>query len=463
METITFPLTVYDRLDSVMSITMGYVVQSESGTPLDVDKLDQAVGRVAEKWRMLAGRIVAVEDGAFAVSIPTSATLPSSYRTHTFTTSHSSTPFPLSLPALTPSSIAYIPSPPSSSFLHPSTPITSSSHASKQTPMLSLHITTYPDCTCIGLTLPHGVFDASGFGEVVHAIDAELNERHWDVPTLSSSNPLETAFQSLEPPSDLPPESKYWVAGSRALFARLVVSLAWEYWWQGAEEGIVFLGEDVANALIERVKKEVTEETGGKEWVLSGDVISAWVLKAAYLNEPQSRNTLEVLGMWSGRDLLSTATGTDLTHYPHNLQSHYELPSLPCSSLPTLPLSTLALSFRRALTHDRTLSRLAHFHATSKDGDRTVVRKWGSDAWVFINRSQAGLDGIGFGGLGGGEGGGGMKAAFTILKPMELDHAVAFQKLNGGYFITAILRKSRWAALRSELERMKAGETPRVA
>lgn len=148
--------------------------------------------------------------------------------------------------------------------------------------MLAIHCTVLRDAVCVGISLPHGVFDATGMGFVVQALDAELAGRAWDVPavgdgllaaindaadedggTLESYAALRTDLVS--------PKTFAWIG--------ILLTLAWEFVWGRAETRQVFLSRATVEHLVKSVKDTVKEETSGQEWVSTGDCLMSWILK----------------------------------------------------------------------------------------------------------------------------------------------------------------------------------------
>lgn len=131
---------------------------------------------------MLAGRLRRNNKATrWEIDIPPHP-VPTGYVTHTLTRStiYASLPLP---PKPTASAAFLVPALPLSHFRHSASPTRSVSYASKNKPFLAIHVSVLPNCICVGISLPHGVVDATGFGMVVSALDAELNGREWEVPS----------------------------------------------------------------------------------------------------------------------------------------------------------------------------------------------------------------------------------------------------------------------------------------
>lgn len=59
-----------------------------------------------------------------------------------------------------------------------------------------------------------------------------------------------------------------------------VVEVLREWAWYGATNRVLYSGDDVVGRLVEGAQEKVREESGGTEFVSTGDVLVVWVLKA---------------------------------------------------------------------------------------------------------------------------------------------------------------------------------------
>ncbi|KAI5474865.1 hypothetical protein MNV49_002328 [Pseudohyphozyma bogoriensis] len=421
------PLTCFDNAINLVGMCVQYVLTPS--TPLDVDKIENAIARVVDKWRLLAGRLVWLKDQKiWAIRVPIGS-LPPNYATYIFTTTQSTKSSGFTPPVLTPSTIEAFGQPPRSAFVSPKAVFTSSDH--QKHPLFSFHVTVFPDCTCIGVTFPHGVFDGVGFGHLLRAIDAELNGREWEVPPLETINPVDTLLK------DVPIEEGTKFEGYKTVtkmsawsMATMLASLAFQHVWHGVERGQVYFGRNVVKGIVDPVKKEVMEKSGGKEWVSTADIMSAWI--AAYLNEPNSPNTLSMAYIFDARPVLAEASGTSFDSYPHNTVLYSEFTGIPLSSLPTTPLSTLALHFRHALTTSRTLKHVKQRHYDSPDF-LAFRRPYGVDTWGFSNQTKGRYDQVDWGG-------GPIKDLLVNPMPINGDSIPLVNELDGGIIMSMDLR-----------------------
>ncbi|GAA6018762.1 hypothetical protein JCM10207_005571 [Rhodosporidiobolus poonsookiae] len=472
-------------------------------------QLEVAAHRVVKKWRLLAGKPVWLEkEKLWAIDVPDS--LETLGRPLVgFTSSRRNEPYHLAagfsspLPSLTSAPSAVFPSPDPSLFRHPDAPLTLSDHATRNLPLLNLHATLCTNAFCVGVLLSHGICDGAGMALVLRALNAELHGEEWDAPPLEAVNPLAKAEKQLVVDETVAAigklerqESSFewlwaprtWLGGMKAKW-----SIRWEKWWYEVEDGFFYLNAKTVERVVQRVKREVQEDTGGKEWVSSSDIVTAWLVKAAHSADPPS-DALLVSSLYNPRPLLAQhAADPSLLLYPHNAVAHYAAlaPPTPLPTLFSTSLAALALTFRRALDTARSLpalQRLFRQHAAMP------VREWpavpfvpflsgvqthrvyvanhvglGTAAlsipspsrfssssapsapfsapsscptppdlpllafyWLSTQAAQGGLDGI-----------------------LMLQHREASAADGGGWFGRGVLRRARWEALRRGLEKLE--------
>lgn len=126
--------------------------------------------------------------------------------------------------------------------------------------------------------------------QVVKALDAELTGKDWTPPPILEENILSERINEI--PSEiaqLPPHvgdaSLRRLSNGSARSSWDVGLLVWrilvEKFWYRASSRQLFLGRDFVVRLVERVKEEVKAETGGAEWVSTGDVLFAFAEKVS--------------------------------------------------------------------------------------------------------------------------------------------------------------------------------------
>ncbi|GAA5981656.1 hypothetical protein JCM11641_003935 [Rhodosporidiobolus odoratus] len=498
-----------------LGLVLGYVFalpatsdNSLSYTSPLLDRFEAAVCRVVSKWKLLAGRVVKLEkENTWAVDLDAPTKQSSALtRSRIAKPYHKAVGAAGPLPVLTSSSTpSFHPASTLSHFRHSSTPNSLAKLAATAHPILSCHSTVFDDAVAIGLNIPHGVFDAIGTGILVQAINAELRGQDWAMPPPHEANILSAAVQKLlrEPQQteELPPVLPGFYEASFGGVVRFAVSAAYEKWWHKCSVRYLFLPQDTVDKLVNKVKAEVKEATGGKEYVSTGDVLTAWVLKVRYFSSsdlcslthatPQSAHAGETSGtmacsaVFQTRDLFRSFLPSDLvsslntSNYSHNCVSDYAFPSspIPLSTLSTTSLSALALLHRRTLTQIKTPAYLRAQTAASqkatKQGTQPLIpkRDWPeplhslpfffgpmepthTHRWVETNQMMADLAELSVPDPAN-EGKDLPLLAFheMLAAPLDLDQVFAFQKRKGfGVWFVANLRESRWRSMQMAID-----------
>ncbi|GJN91004.1 hypothetical protein Rhopal_004018-T1 [Rhodotorula paludigena] len=361
------PLSLVDNAVADMGITCAFLFGLPGGSDdaslkQVLDDLHGATRRVVEKWALLQGKPVwSKEKGIWTIDVP--ETPLAQERPFLFTSERVHKPYAAaaSLSALpqpldASSSCAFQPAHDLLHFRRPDLPSTFADWAKKGASLLAVHATVFDDALAVGVTTPHGLLDATGTGWAVRALTAELHHQPWDVPPSTwARNALTDKFDEVvaRPVSDDPEDVRIaksalpgWVPAAKVgNIARFLVGYVWEKKWHKDELRHVFLSKKAVEALTKSVKDQVRDETGGKEWVSTGDVLTAWAAKALFGHEPRSGASALLSPVYALREILS------LPDYPANSMCPYPFsPSpIPYSTFPTLSLATLALNHRRCL------------------------------------------------------------------------------------------------------------------
>ncbi|KAG6815260.1 hypothetical protein H0H93_010431 [Arthromyces matolae] len=287
-ETLIVPLTGYDIHHDNSGVTLTYIVQS-----LDIYSLHKAALRVVDKWRLLAGRIQPTKDlSSWCISVPIQGDV--SHRLW-FTTSRFETALDSSYFMDKADPIRIVLQPPLKYFRHPSVPYNLQGYFSSNAPIISIHVTQFSNCVCIGVAFPHCVLDGHGIGQFVHALDDELHDRHWTIPPFSENNAFQAVLDELEAkaptvdvssPSALPPPRRA-LAPSSLINGLIVESrLAYETRYRNLDTKMVYIPAHALVKLVQKTKDEAIQS--GLGVVSTSDIVSAWILKVWYDDSPKS-------------------------------------------------------------------------------------------------------------------------------------------------------------------------------
>ncbi|GAA5852563.1 hypothetical protein JCM9279_005513 [Rhodotorula babjevae] len=474
--TALLPLSPRDAAIGGVGLSLAFVLEARPGD-LNLEMLRAAVESVVDKWRLLPGHVEHVR-GGFAVRAPT-GTLPE--RSLVFEVADKSletSPF-AELAPLSPTQGHLVPVPSISLVKAGHTPSSLAEYVKTQWPITSWLVTVFADVTVVGLSVPHGVFDATGLALVTKALDAELHGRAWDVPPLDEENQLERRLAEVEQlkfsqaeKSTTPPPMVGWSgAWPPQNVARLLADGAYERTWHKAEDGCLFVGKELLAPLVEEVKAQVARESGGREYVSEGDVLVNWLYQAVYSHDPSPPSSFHVSCAVSLRDLVSTPT-TQLAQYPHNAVSGYSLNSprpLDTATFLATPLASLALQHRRLLAASRTLpavqalldwvrTRTSAAWPAIPEADVGWLRPWvraSTQYWIYSDQRAAGMPLVSWPKKGGEEGETLELKAFLELGT-SLNQFVAVNELPGqGWIFTATMRRARWESARMAVEELK--------
>ncbi|GAA5830426.1 hypothetical protein JCM11251_001343 [Rhodosporidiobolus azoricus] len=217
-------------------------------------------------------------------------------------------------------------------------------YEAQNAPVLHVHTTLCSDALVVGIALSHGILTGPGWG--------------W---SSLEANPATEGVPEQEAVTD-------WEAATEDALARLTSSATYEAVEGKNEAKWVFLRQRTVDRLVKRVKDEVKDSMGGKEYVSTGCPLCM----AAHADEALSRpnSLISAAALYHSPSLLSTHTSPsptstpspDLTHYPHNAAIPPRTLLLPtsASSLSSLPLPDLALQLQlhRQVARYRTLQVL---------------------------------------------------------------------------------------------------------
>ncbi|KAK4704211.1 hypothetical protein P7C70_g1992, partial [Phenoliferia sp. Uapishka_3] len=462
---MSFQTEIPTPIDIIMAnggVGSGYVLET---TSFDWAGLDAAVSRVVQKWRLLAARVVfegSVSwsfylsrtlgshltihsvDKAYVLRIPV-GDLGNSFKTHTFTTRRFDHPLPISLPVSS-DSLKLYPIYLTDYFIVAGGNMSMSDYSISQAPLLSLHITYFDNVTCVGIEGPHGVFDGIGFGLVLEAIEAELAGRSWEIPRLDTSKCFADATKDL-PSAALGEEGD----GGRlpdTMIPATVVSAKKER--PPPPPLIVFKNIFIGDNIVAKWKeesKEMLSKEGDGSFVSTGDLLAAWLTKAAFNKPPPNTDTIIMKTIFDIRPTLSTPS-LDLTRYPHNMMSAFDI-SVSLSTLSSLPLATLAKAHRQAIIKYRNRAYVKSFlDFLTSDGFPPASPE--RSTWIlFSNQTSAKLvidlkeKLVGF-----------EKFVLPVGPVAPVNSSI--NKVGKGWVLCAALPKERWGSVEGVLREMGA-------
>ncbi|KAG6816375.1 hypothetical protein H0H93_008151 [Arthromyces matolae] len=432
-------LSAFDQLGfENCSFTIGYVVKS-----VDVPSLQAAAIRVIGKWRLLAGSVQwSKQLSTWCIAVPLEGDVSERLK---FTTSQSPDDLDSRFWVNKDASAAILSCPPVKYFRHPSVPTSLSSFSRHKAPILSLHVTKFANYTCVGITVPHGLFDAVGAGQIIRSLRCELRGESWDVPSFSETNVLQVAFEDIvASPRTHHNSDKFYsemldrlkrafVAPSLRNLLTCGIMFVYEMVWQRSENKAVYLGGDVLKNLIEVVKGEV--ESSGAGWVSTADVLTSWFLKSSYAHEVDS-NFVAMCGTASIRQLLAEK-------YPQMERYCRESGSIVVQTkeLAQKSLAEIAVLHRKAIARTREAAYIKDYNDILVQRATTFPgAEMGFDPVIFTNQVIGRFDEADFGSE--------ISALWFWVTPSILPFpVVTINKLGEGYILQGTVRRARWNAI----------------
>ncbi|KAF5372620.1 hypothetical protein D9758_005245 [Tetrapyrgos nigripes] len=488
--TTLIPLSPLDLLfvSRLSGFTIGYVLQQGAFSP---SSLEAAAIRVLNGWRLLAGWVEFTKNGSY-IRVPLGNINLKDRLRFTLETLNVS----LDVPDTTHGS-AVFPRPSIEFFRDSSVPSNLPAYAETKWPLVSIRITEMTNCFCVGISVPHGVFDIFGFGQIMRGLNAELNGKEWTPPPLFTSNIMKDAFEeglpsdvsskedtsvsttpSTGPKLDHFPSKSDLVSAATQAFAhfkntlvpltsieliKMFLHSAYERFYHGVETQTVFIDPRTLENMVREVKDEV-QASGKGRWVSTNDVLMAWMLKIAHQDEHDNSHKVSAFLTISIRPVLREQLGNPLFDvYTHNSATLAGLPLLTKTEICSMSIADVAYLSRLTIDSVRkdTIFVRSLFPWTNsanqdvvngKGGLRGVARRSNQSFWSFTSHSIADLEGINFGSD--------IAALWFWPLPNSFlapDNGVVFNKFKGGYLVEAVgMRKSRWSKVVKEVERMNS-------
>ena len=220
--------------------------------------------------------------------------LPAGYEPYILTSTQSDKPIShyVQLPLPTVSSTL-----PSHLFRDPKiTPRTTAGWITRKAPLIYWHVTHFKhpgkQYSCIGLTVAHGLFDATGIASIVHSLEAEILGKKWDIPPAPRSgmnvNSLQAVLEKAveENKKAMKTDVKHESISVLGIGTLLMIVIwhIWQWVWHGARRKTVILPPKVYEKVVHDARAAMDKELDGESKVRlsTGDVLSAWIFKVCF-------------------------------------------------------------------------------------------------------------------------------------------------------------------------------------
>ncbi|KAF8956572.1 hypothetical protein BDZ97DRAFT_1925372 [Flammula alnicola] len=345
------PLTLFDGMYGEVGIAMGWLVEGR----IDMKKIEVALDRVISKWPLLGGRLEQERNGLFHLRIPLGP-YPDGYKPYIITTRTSKLSLSHYVPLPLPVASDVLPP---SIFMDKQTPKSTREWVSRNAPLTYWHATYFEkgdngsDYSCIGVAFAHSVFDGIGIANVVHAVEAELLGKGWNVPPRPLSGVQQNTLDVLL--SNAVKEQEQgkrrvitdYYAGSLASVWYIITFLLWHFWqekWHNTRSRLILIPKEAYTKMTDDARKAVELEGKVDARLSTGDVLAAFLFKSAFSDGTAPRKRIHVSNLASVRRFFDG----QLNDYPHNCIVPMTYPVLTVAEVTTLPLPSLAYRFAQS-------------------------------------------------------------------------------------------------------------------
>ncbi|EPS38852.1 hypothetical protein H072_7394 [Dactylellina haptotyla CBS 200.50] len=295
-----FPLHMLDDTQTLRQILVGWTLHFND--VLDADKLHASLSALLDTgdWRKLGGRL-RLKNGKLELHVPQRYTESRPALTYSHKTSLVNLrdhPLGSKLPNPTDKAAVSIYDDPVSFrpfVARDHHPETFEDYLYHDTPILSLHITSFNDATLVALTWPHCIMDVLGQQALLKAWCLVLAGQESQLPPLLGAR-QDTMAALADDPSE-PPE-EFTLKNSLLqgfAFGNFVFHLMWDRFWNPPlETHILFVPKQFIDRLKTQAQNDLksASKEGDKEapiFVSEGDVITAWMSRFISSSLPAPR------------------------------------------------------------------------------------------------------------------------------------------------------------------------------
>jgi len=166
-------------------------------------------------------------------------------------------------------------------------PSTLEDFLNSDTPLLSLHVTSFTDATLVGLLWPHTLMDAMGQMALLHGWSLVLAGRMSEIPALLGAR--EDALRAAVEDS-LEEQREEFKLGAMRLTNAPKFWFTWEPWWQ---QPVVTRTICLPERCVVKLRDHALADlTGGEDtdvFVSEGDALVAWLTRAIFSSLPETR------------------------------------------------------------------------------------------------------------------------------------------------------------------------------
>ncbi|KAH7135086.1 hypothetical protein B0J11DRAFT_517565, partial [Dendryphion nanum] len=293
-----YPLHLLDDTKTYRGIVVAWTLRFND--VLDPEKLHGSLSRLLEigDWRKLGGRVRLNDKGKLELHVPTpfTADRPAVFYTHQH---HSLNiedhplakdfPKPTTNPSVHPSPDTF-----RAFAAREDAPSTVEDLLYKDTPQLSLHITSFNNATLVGLSWPHTLMDVMGQYGLMLGWSLVLAGKESEVPPMLGARE-DVLAAAIEASSEK--EGEEYRLQSKQMSVWTLIRFGLRMAWDGmftspSEPRTIFLPQKMVADLQNQARADLAEVKGGLEdvpFVSEGDVLTAWMMRLVATSLPQPR------------------------------------------------------------------------------------------------------------------------------------------------------------------------------
>ncbi|KAL4926777.1 uncharacterized protein BDV17DRAFT_141202 [Aspergillus undulatus] len=392
-----YPVHLLDSSKTLRNIVVTWTLRFDD--VLDADKLHVSLARLLEigDWRKIGGRLRLKDNGELEIHSPRpfTAERPAIFYTHrAIEMDIKDHPLAKNLPKATENpSIHPGPDAFREFAAREDAPATLDGFIYHDTPMLSLHVTSFNNATLVGLSWPHTLMDVMGQQALLRSWSLVLAGRESEVPPLLGAR--DDTICAIADASAEEEKSEEFILGKKQLkgYAMLVFGLrfVWDMLWNWTIDSRTICLPKRAVAELRRHAQDGLADPdqgseGQKPFISEGDILTAWASRAVAASLPQPRpvTVLHVLNARFRLPSLIQASKAGV-HVQNMAVAAFTFLS---PEIATGALGPIALENRRHLSEQSTEGQVLAFVRELRR-ESNSESKSGSDSAIVCGESNA--------------------------------------------------------------------------
>ncbi|KAF2470527.1 uncharacterized protein BDR25DRAFT_287514 [Lindgomyces ingoldianus] len=358
-----YPVHMLDDTKTLRHIVVTWTLRFND--VLDAERLHTSLSRLLEigDWRKVGGRL-RLQNGELEIYVPRpfTAERPAvSYTHQSIGMDIEDHPLAKTLPKAT-SSPSIQPGPQGfrAFAAREDAPATLEDFIYRDTPQLSLHITSFNDATLVALSWPHTLMDVMGQQALLRGWSLVLAGRESEVPPMLGAREdaiCAAADAHVENKEEFRLGQKQLMGWNMLMFG---LRFAWDMLWNRVvETRTIFLPKTTVAELRRQAQGDLATQGGGEgePFISEGDVLTAWAIRAVASSLPQPR-PVTALHALNARFRLSSLAQASGVYVQNMAVAAFTFLS---PEVATGPLGPIALENRRHLIEQSTEAQVLAF------------------------------------------------------------------------------------------------------